>query len=252
MSEDQNSSSEQNVKIVKSTEHGKMMKQWTKIKGENAWTMFKVIAEFVDSFEVMNKIGPCISIFGSARTKPDHPYYKMAVDVAARMVKEGYGVITGGGPGIMEAGNKGATESGGISVGLNIDLPFEQSHNEYIHPSYNLDHRYFFVRKVMFVKYAQAFIVLPGGFGTMDELFEVLTLIQTKKITKVPVILVGATFWSGLKDWIVGTMLEKAHNISEKDIDLIPIVDDPDEIVKIISDFYGDEKTNTLTPNFEL
>ena len=139
-------------KIVESKEHGKRMKQWSKIKGENAWTMFKVIAEFVDSFEVMNKIGPCVSIFGSARTKPEHPYYKMAVDIAKHMVQEGYGIITGGGPGIMEAGNKGAYEANGVSVGLNIDLPFEQSHNAYIHPSYNLDHRYFFIRKVMFVK----------------------------------------------------------------------------------------------------
>lgn len=238
-------------KIVESTEHGKRMKQWTKIKGENAWTMFKVIAEFVDSFEVMNKIGPCVSIFGSARTKPDHPYYKMAVDVAKRMVSEGYGIITGGGPGIMEAGNKGAFEADGVSVGLNIDLPFEQSHNAYIHPSYNLDHRYFFIRKVMFVKYAQAFVVMPGGFGTLDELFEVLTLIQTKKITRVPVILVGTEFWGGMRDWIQNTMLEKAHNISEKDMDLIPIVDTPEEVATIINKFY-DNEDSSFAPNFEL
>jgi len=252
MSEELNSSSESKVKMVKSDDHGKMMKQWSKIKGENAWTMFKVIAEFVDSFEVMNKIGPCISIFGSARTKPEDPYYKMAEDVAKRMVEEGYGVITGGGPGIMEAGNKGATEANGVSVGLNIDLPFEQSHNAYIHPSFNLDHRYFFVRKVMFVKYAQAFIVMPGGFGTLDELFEVLTLIQTKKITKVPVILYGSSFWGGLKDWIAKTMLEKAHNISPDDLDLIPIVDTVDECVDIINKFYDPAGKNNLSPNFEL
>ncbi len=238
-------------KIVDSKEHGKRMKQWTKIKGENAWTMFKVIAEFVDSFETMNKIGPCISIFGSARTKPDHPYYQMAVDVAKRMVEEGYGVITGGGPGIMEAGNKGAHDSQGISVGLNIDLPFEQSHNAYIHPSYNLDHRYFFIRKVMFVKYAQAFVVLPGGFGTMDELFEVLTLIQTKKITKVPVILMGSEFWGGMKDWIKNVMLEQAHNISPDDMDLIPVVDTPEEVATIINNFY-DKEDSSLSHNFEL
>ncbi len=238
-------------KIVDSKEHGKRMKQWTKIKGENAWTMFKVIAEFVDSFETMNKIGPFISIFGSARTKPDHPYYQMAVDVAKRMVEEGYGVITGGGPGIMEAGNKGAHDSQGISVGLNIDLPFEQSHNAYIHPSYNLDHRYFFIRKVMFVKYAQAFVVLPGGFGTMDELFEVLTLIQTKKITKVPVILMGSEFWGGMKDWIKNVMLEQAHNISPDDMDLIPVVDTPEEVATIINNFY-DKEDSSLSHNFEL
>ncbi|MEO1625335.1 MAG: TIGR00730 family Rossman fold protein, partial [Bacteroidota bacterium] len=183
------------------------MKQWTRIKGENAWTMFKVISEFVDGFEVMNKIGPCISIFGSARTKPEDPNYQLAVDIATLLTEEGYGIITGGGPGIMEAGNKGAALSGGLSVGLNIDLPFEQSHNPFIDDELNLNHRYFFVRKVMFVKYAQAFVVMPGGFGTMDELFEVLTLIQTKKITQVPVILVGSKFWGGLKDWIRDTML---------------------------------------------
>jgi len=238
-------------KIVVSEEHGKRMKQWTKIKGENAWTMFKVIAEFVDSFETMNKIGPCISIFGSARTKPDHPYYQMAVDVAKRMVEEGYGVITGGGPGIMEAGNKGAFDAQGVSVGLNIDLPFEQSHNEFIHPSYNLDHRYFFVRKVMFVKYAQAFVVLPGGFGTLDELFEVFTLIQTKKITKVPVVLMGSDFWGGMRDWIKNVMLEQAHNISPDDMDLLPIVDTPEEVATIINNFY-DKEDSALTPNFEL
>lgn len=228
------------------------MKQWTKIKGENAWTMFKVISEFVEGFETMNKLGPCISIFGSARTKPDHRYYQKAVSVAKRLTEEGYGVITGGGPGIMEAGNKGAFEAGGLSVGLNIDLPFEQSHNAYIDDEHNLNHRYFFVRKVMFVKYAQAFVVMPGGFGTMDELFEVLTLIQTNKITRVPVILVGSEFWSGLKDWITSVMLEKAHNINAVDLDLMPIIDDEDEIIQYINDFYGDDKSSSLSPNYEL
>ncbi len=228
------------------------MKQWTKIKGENAWTMFKVISEFVDGFETMNKLGPCISIFGSARTKPEHPYYQKAVEVAARLTEEGYGIITGGGPGIMEAGNKGAAEAGGLSVGLNIDLPFEQGHNPYIDSAHNLNHRYFFVRKVMFVKYAQAFVVMPGGFGTMDELFEVLTLIQTKKITPVPIILVGSEFWGGLKDWITSVMLEKAKNINPKDLDLIPIVDETDDIVAIINDFYAEDKSSSLSPNYEL
>lgn len=235
----------------KKDDSGLQMKQWTKLKGENSWTMFKVISEFVDSFEVMNNIGPCISIFGSARTKPDQKYYKLAVAIAKRMTDEGFGVITGGGPGIMEAGNKGASMNGGLSVGLNIDLPFEQSGNRYIDPELNLNHRYFFVRKVMFVKYAQAFVVLPGGFGTMDELFEVLTLIQTKKITPVPVILVGSDFWEGLKGWIENVMLEKFNNISPNDMGLLPVTDDPDEVLKIINDFYV-EKSNGLSHNYEL
>lgn len=230
------------------------MKQWTKMKGENAWTMFKVIAEFVDGFEILNNIGPCISIFGSARTKPEHPYYKKAIDIARRLTEEGYGIITGGGPGIMEAGNKGAKLYGGASVGLNIDLPFEQHHNPYIDVDKSLNHRYFFVRKVMFVKYAQAFVVLPGGFGTMDELFEVLTLIQTGKITKVPVVLVGSSFWNGLKDWIKNIMLEQERNINPADLDLLPITDDVEEVVKIINDFYAidNEGNHKLAPNYEL
>lgn len=241
--------SERKLKEIK--EPMRTMKQWTAIKGENSWTMFKVIAEFVDGFEKLNTLGPCISIFGSARTKPDNKYYQLAVDVASRLTEEGYGIITGGGPGVMEAGNKGAYLKGGLSVGLNIDLPFEQNNNPYIDPDKNLDHRYFFVRKVMFVKYAQAFVVMPGGFGTMDELFEVLTLIQTKKITPVPVILMGSEFWSGLKDWIQNTMLEKFGNIGVKDLDLIPITDDIDEVVKIITDYYA-AGSHTLEPNLEL
>ena len=227
-------------------------KQWSKLKGENSWTMFKVISEFVGGFEIMNNIGPCISIFGSARTKPEDKYYKLAVSIAKRLTEEGYGVITGGGPGIMEAGNKGASLTGGLSVGLNIDLPFEQSHNPFIDPELNLNHRYFFVRKVMFVKYAQAFVVLPGGFGTMDELFEVLTLIQTKKITKVPIILVGLDFWSGLIDWIKGVMLEKYNNIHKDDLQLIPVTEDPEEIVNLINDFYSSSSDSSLSPNYEL
>ena len=230
------------------------MKQWTKMKGENAWTMFKVMAEFVDGFEILNNIGPCISIFGSARTKPDHPHYKKAIDIARRLTEEGYGIITGGGPGIMEAGNKGAKLYGGPSVGLNIDLPFEQHHNPYIDDDKSLNHRYFFVRKVMFVKYAQAFVVLPGGYGTMDELFEVLTLIQTGKITKVPVILVGTDYWTGLKDWIRNVMCEQAQNVNAIDLNLIPITDDVEEVVRIINEFYpiDNSNSNTLAPNYEL
>jgi len=227
------------------------LKQWTEIKGENSWTMFKVLAEFVDGFEKLNKLGPCISIFGSARTKPDHRYYQLTVDIAKALVKEGFGIISGGGPGIMEAANKGAFLEKGLSVGLNIELPFEQSGNQYIDHDKNLDHRYFFVRKVMFVKYSQAFVVMPGGFGTLDELFETLTLIQTNKISKIPVILVGSDFWTGIKDWIINTVLKEFGNISEKDLDLIPIVDTPEEVVKVISDFYGDAG-NQLKPNYQL
>ncbi len=227
-------------------------KHWSQMNAENSWTMFKVISEFVEGFEKMNKIGPCVSVFGSARTKPGSKYYELATDVASRICEEGYGVITGGGPGIMEAGNKGAHEVGGISVGLNIDLPFEQSSNQWIDPDKDIDHRYFFIRKVMFVKYAQAFVALPGGFGTFDELFEVLTLIQTKKISLVPVVLVGSDFWSGLKSWIVETVLESHGNISPDDIDLLPIVDTPEEVIKIINDFYDEDHKGELEPNFTL
>ena len=236
---------------IKKDKTGVHRKQWTKLEGENSWTMFKVLAEFVDGFETLNKLEPCISVFGSARTKPEDPNYQLAVDVAKRLVDAGFGVITGGGPGIMEAANKGAYMNGGLSVGLNINLPFEQSHNPYIDPDKNIDHRYFFVRKVMFVKYAQAFVAMPGGFGTLDELFEVLTLIQTKKITNVPVILVGKEFWQGLVDWVKNTMLDKYNNISAKDMDMIPITDDVDEVVQIIEDFY-DKGKHVIKPNYDM
>ena len=227
------------------------MRQWGRaLKGENSWTMFKVISEFVEGFESLNEMGPCVSVFGSARTKPDHQYYKTAVDIARLLTEAGYGVITGGGPGIMEAGNKGAHLYGGRSVGLNINLPFEQGSNQYVDLDANLEFRYFFVRKVMFVKYAQAFVALPGGFGTMDELFEVLTLVQTKKITTVPVVLVGNEFWGGLKGWIEEVMLEQ-HNINPADLDLMPIVDKAEEVVDIIDTFYA-EKGEELGPNYEL
>ncbi len=226
-------------------------KQWKNLRGENAWTMFKVMSEFVQGFEVLNQVGPCISIFGSARTKPGTFYYELATKIAIRLVEEGYGIITGGGPGIMEAGNKGAWMKSGISVGLNINLPFEQSHNPFIAPALNLKHRYFFVRKVMFVKYAQGFVVMPGGFGTLDELFEVLTLVQTKTITPVPIVLVGTEFWSGLKDWIVEVMLNRHHNISSEDLDLFHITDDVEEVVRVINDFYLHDREQ-LSPNYSL
>ncbi|NNE55567.1 MAG: TIGR00730 family Rossman fold protein, partial [Flavobacteriales bacterium] len=184
-------------------------------------------------------IGPCVSIFGSARTESDNLYYQMARDIAFKLTQKGYGVITGGGPGIMEAGNKGASEGGGVSVGLNIDLPFEQHSNPYIDQNKNIDFDYFFVRKVMFVKYSQGFIVMPGGFGTLDELFESLTLIQTDKIGRFPIILVGKDFWSGLVDWVKKVLLDKAKNISEKDLDLWMVVDTAEEAVAEIDRFYS-------------
>jgi uncharacterized protein (TIGR00730 family) len=172
-------------------------KNWNEIKTQNSWQIFKIMAEFVEGFEKLAKIGPCVSIFGSARTKPDHEYYLLGEEIAQKLTRKGYGVITGGGPGIMEAGNKGARATGGKSVGLNIVLPFEQTHNPYIDLDKLMNFDYFFVRKVMFLKYAQGFVVLPGGFGTLDELFEALTLIQTKKVAQFPVVLVGSQFWTG-------------------------------------------------------
>jgi uncharacterized protein (TIGR00730 family) len=222
-------------------------KDWNEIKIADSWQIFKVMSEFVEGFEKMAKIGPCVSIFGSARTSPDNPYYKMAEEIAAKLVRHGYGVITGGGPGIMEAGNKGAHSEGGKSVGLNIHLPFEQFNNIYIDSDKLINFDYFFVRKVMFVKYSQGFIVMPGGFGTLDELFEAITLIQTRKIGRFPIILVGRSFWQGLMDWIETTVLRAENNVSPEDLDLYVIVDDATEAVKVIDDFYS---KYLLSPNF--
>ena len=191
-------------------------KGWNEIKTNDSWAIFKIMSEFVNGYERLSKIGPCVSIFGSARTKPEHKYYQLAENIAKKIVEAGYGVITGGGPGIMEAGNKGAHLAGGTSVGLNIELPFEQHDNPYIDSDKSLDFDYFFVRKVMFVKYSQGFVVMPGGFGTLDELFEAITLIQTKKIAMFPIILVGTDFWGGLMDWVKTTLLNANNNISEK------------------------------------
>lgn len=213
-------------------------KTWNDIKTANSWQIFKIIAEFVEGFERMSKIGPCVSIFGSARTQPDHEYYKLAEETAFQLTQKGYGVITGGGPGIMEAANKGAHRGKGKSVGLNIELPFEQYANPYIDSDKLMTFDYFFVRKVMFVKYAQGFIVLPGGFGTLDELFEAITLIQTLKIGAFPIILVSHKYWDGLVDWIKNTLLEE-KNISEKDLELFSVVDTPEEALEIIDKFYG-------------
>lgn len=222
-------------------------KGWNEIKTNDSWAIFKIMGEFVTGYERLSRIGPCVSIFGSARTKPDNKYYKLTEKIAQKIVEHGYGVITGGGPGIMEAGNKGAHLAGGTSVGLNIELPFEQHDNPYIDSDKNLDFDYFFVRKVMFVKYSQGFVVMPGGFGTLDELFEAITLIQTNKIEKFPIILVGTEFWNGLLDWVKSTVLEKFSNISSHDLDLIHVVDTEDEVIGILNDFYT--KFN-LSPNF--
>ena len=225
-------------------------REWHEIKAENSWTMFKVISEFVDGFERLNTYGPCVSIFGSARTRANHPYYRQATEIARLLTDEGWGIITGGGPGIMEAGNKGAAMNNGTSIGLNIHLPFEQNHNPFIDVDKNFEHRYFFVRKVMFVKYAQAFVIMPGGFGTMDEMFEVLTLIQTDTIDEVPVILFGSDYWGGLVDWLKGTMLGKERNINAEDLDLFHLVDDPKDIVEIIRKFHKDGEHTK--PNYDL
>ena len=223
------------------------IKDWNDIKAADSWQIFKIMGEFVEGFERMAKIGPCVSVFGSARTKPENKYYQIAQDIAFKLVKEGYGVITGGGPGIMEAANKGAKEGGGKSVGLNIELPFEQKPNDYIDRDKSIDFNYFFVRKTIFLKYSQGFIGMPGGFGTMDELFEALTLVQTNKIAEFPVVLVGKEYWDGLFGWIKNTMLEEENNISLKDLDMVKIVDTADEAVKHITDFYS---KYLLKPNF--
>lgn len=225
----------------------KHKKNWNEIKTNDSWAIFKIMGEFVNGFERMSSIGPCVTIFGSARTKPDDKYYKLAVRIAQKITHHGYGIITGGGPGIMEAGNKGAHLAGGTSVGLNIDLPFEQHDNPYIDGDKSLDFDYFFVRKVMFVKYSQGFVVMPGGFGTLDELFEAITLIQTNKIDKFPIILVGSEFWDGLIEWMKKTLLSNNNNISPDDLDLIHIVDDADEVIDILDKFYDEFN---LSPNF--
>ncbi len=222
-------------------------KSWNEIKTEDSWRIFKIMSEFVEGFEKLSRIGPCVSIFGSARTPPDHQYYKIAEEIAFKLTQFGYGVITGGGPGIMEAGNLGAMRGKGRSVGLNINLPFEQSHNLFIDPDKLITFDHFYVRKTMFVKYAQGFIALPGGFGTMDELFEALTLIQTEKIGQFPIILVGKSYWDGLISWIKEVMLQQYGYINVNDLDIFTLVDDADSAVEIINKFYS---KYLLSPNF--
>jgi len=221
-------------------------KDWQEIKAQDTWQIFKIMAEFVEGFEKMSKIGPCVSIFGSARTEAGTKYYLLAEEIAYKLTAEGYGIITGGDPGIMEAANKGAQKANGKSVGLNIKLPFEQSPNPFIDSDKSITFDYFFVRKLMFIKYAQGFIVLPGGFGTMDELFESLTLIQTRKIGKFPIVMVGKDYWSGLIDWIKTTLVNEKY-INPDDLRLFTLVDTSDEAVQVIDNFYS---KYLLKPNF--
>lgn len=222
-------------------------KKWNEIKTNDSWSIFKIMGEFVEGYEKLSAIGPCISIFGSARTKPEDKYYKLAEEIAAEIVDRGYGVITGGGPGIMEAANKGANKKNGKSVGLCIKLPFEDTNNKFIDKDKELNFDYFFVRKVMFVRYAQAFVVMPGGFGTLDELFEAITLIQTNKIERFPVILYGSDFWSGCIDWIKNTVCQKFNNVSTNEMFLFELVDSKEEIIDILKKFYDKKK---FAPNF--
>ncbi len=219
---------------------------WNNIRTSDSWRIFKIMSEFVNGYDKLTKIGPCLTIFGSARTKPDSPYYQLSQEIAFKATKLGIGVITGGGPGIMEAANKGAKEGGGKSVGLNIELEFEQHPNPYIDPDKVVTFEHFFVRKVMLMKYSQGFIILPGGFGTLDELFEAITLTQTKKVNPYPIVLVGKDYWSGLVDWIKNKMLAE-KNISEENLDLFHLVDTADEALDIIRYFYQE---NNMKPNF--
>lgn len=221
-------------------------KDWSEIKSNDSWSIFKIMAEFVEAYDKMAKAGPCVAIFGSARTQPEHPHYLQAVEIGEKLARAGYGVITGGGPGIMEAGNKGAKQGEGVSVGLNIDLPFEQFHNIYIDRDHYLEFDYFFVRKVIFVKYSQAFVIMPGGFGTLDELFEAMTLVQTRKIAKRPIVLLGTAYWSGLFDWVRSVQLKEGY-ISESDLSLFKITDSTDEALQFIDDFFS---SHALSPNF--
>lgn len=232
-------------------EEGKIKKafeerNWNEIQSQDSWQIFKAISEFVEGYDKLAKIGPSVSIFGSARTKSNNQYYKLGEEIASLLVERGYGVITGGGPGIMEAGNKGAKLKGGKSIGLNIVLPFEQVPNKYVDIDKSINFDYFFARKVCFIKYSQGFIVMPGGFGTLDELFEALTLIQTKKIGRFPIILVGSSYWGGLMEWIKTTMLNE-KNINSEDLNLIQLVDTAEDATKAIDDFYG---KYMLQPNF--
>jgi len=221
-------------------------KDWNETQTADSWLVFKVMAEFVSSFEKLAKIGPCVSVFGSARTPEDNAYYQMAEEVAFRLTQEGFGVITGGGPGIMEAANRGAQKAGGKSVGLNIMLPHEQYANPYIDKDKLLNFDYFFIRKVMFMKYAQGYVVMPGGFGTLDELFEAITLIQTQKMVHFPIVLVKKDYWQGLVDWIHARMVTEKM-ISTEDLHIFALVDTAEEAVNHIVKYY---ERYDIKPNF--
>ncbi len=222
-------------------------RDWTEVHAESSWQIFRILSEFVEGFEKLREVGPCISVFGSARAEEDDKYYQLAEDISKRLAESGYGVITGAGPGIMEAANKGSYSVGGVSVGLNIDIPMEQYSNPYMHPDKLLKFKYFFVRKVMFVKYAQGFVFMPGGMGTLDELFEALTLVQTKKVKMLPIVLVGSEYWEGLYDWLVNVVVKEKEYISEEDLELFKIVDTCDEVLEVIDSFYEER---SLKPNF--
>ncbi len=237
--------SDKNEPVLK---NGAKQKQWDETQTQDTWRIFKIMSEFVEGFEKLSRLPPCVTIFGSARIKKGSKYYELSREIAYRLGKEGYGVITGGGPGIMEAGNRGAREAGTTSVGANIVLPFEQHANPYIDPDKHIDFHYFFVRKVMFLKYSQTYIIMPGGFGTMDEAFEALTLIQTNKSDRFPVIFVGSEYWVGLIDWIQNRMLGEGY-ISQEDLDLFSVVDSADDIVAIIDNYWRTGKLK-LRENF--
>ncbi len=221
-------------------------KNWSETISADTWEIFKVMSEMVEGFEKLSRIGPCVSIFGSARTRDTHRYYKLAEEIAYLLTKAGFGIITGGGPGIMEAANKGAHFAGGKSVGLNINLPYEQSPNPFIDRNKLINFDFFYVRKTMFMRYSMGFIALPGGFGTLDELMEAITLIQTHKLVRFPIILVVRDYWQGLIDWLKTRLLEE-NNIHPEDLDIFKVVDTAEEAVMMINEFYT---TYALKPNF--
>ena len=221
-------------------------KKWNEIKTHDSWSIFKIMGEFVEGYEKLSSIGPSISFFGSARIKPDNKYYKLAEEIAEEIVNRGYGVITGGGPGVMEAANKGANKKKGKSVGLCIELPYEEP-NEFIDKDKTLIFDYFFVRKVMFIRYSQGFVVMPGGLGTLDEVFEAMTLIQTKEAEKFPIILVGSEYWKGIVDWIKKTMLLENNHISKEDLELFKIADTKEDVISILEEFHNNYD---FKPNF--
>ncbi len=223
-------------------------KTWSEIKSKNSWQVFRIMAEFVEGFDALTEIGPSVTVFGSARTKKEDAYYQIAYELGGLLAREGLAVITGGGPGIMEAANKGAMEVGGASAGVGIDLPFEASNNAYIDGDKNITFRYFFVRKLMFLKYAQAFVAFPGGLGTLDELFEALTLSQTGKTPKFPILLVGRDYWSGLLGWLEDTLLEKG-SISQGDLELFRVVGSAEEVMDSINGFFAKHRKE-MVPNF--